>query len=307
MAKDDEKSSNPAVIAALLGNLAIAVVKFAAAALSGSSAMLSEAVHSTVDTLNEVLLLYGIKRSAKPPDPDHPLGHGREIYFWSFVVALLIFALGAGISILEGVRHILAPEPISDPLIAYVVLGLSVVFEATSWFFAFRAFRKSKGSLGYVEALQKSKDPATFTVLLEDSAAIAGIAIAATGIAAAQLTGIEELDGVGSIGVGIVLALTAVILARETKSLLIGEQAKRPLRDAIMELLREDEVVCDASGLMTIHLAPDQIIASASIRFKPNLCASAVEKGFYRLERRLRASHPEVIALMLRPWDEGEQ
>lgn len=308
MAKDDQKcrSSNPAVIAALLGNLAIAGVKFTAAAISGSSAMLSEAVHSTVDTLNEVLLLYGIKRSSKPPDPEHPLGHGREIYFWSFVVALLIFALGAGISILEGVRQILSPHPVTDPLIAYLVLGLSLVFEAISWSFAFRTFRKTKGSLGYIEALENSKDPATFTVLLEDSAAILGIAIASTGIAAAQLTGVEELDGVASIGVGLVLALTAMILARETKSLLIGEQAKRPLREAILQFVRADGAVCGARRLMTIHLAPNQIIASVSIRFTPDMTASAVEKEFISLERRLRSTHPEVIALMLRPWNDNK-
>ena len=197
------------VYAALVGNLAIAATKLAAAALTGSSAMLSEGVHSLVDTGNEVLLLYGLHRSTLPPDDTHPLGHGRELYFWSFVVAVLVFALGAGVSIYEGVSHILRPEPMQRVMVNYAVLGLSAIFEGISWTVAVRQFRKAKGELGFIAAARRSKDPTTFTVLLEDSAALVGIAVAAIGIFAAQRLAIPELDGVASIGIGLVLALTA--------------------------------------------------------------------------------------------------
>jgi cation diffusion facilitator family transporter len=210
------------VDAALGANLAIAVVKFVAAALTGSSAMLSEGVHSLVDTINELLLLYGMKRANKPPDLSHPFGHGRELYFWSFMVALLVLALGAGVSLYEGIVHLRQPQPMEKLAVNYLVLAASFACEVTSWWVALKHFRATKGNLGYFEAFRASKDPSTFTVLFEDSAALLGLLIAAAGITAAQVLDMPRLDGVASIGIGLLLMASSLLLARETKALLIG-------------------------------------------------------------------------------------
>ena len=217
--------SKKVIYAALAGNLLIAATKFTAAFFTGSSAMLSEGVHSLVDTGNGGLLLFGLHRAGRPPDRTHPFGHGRELYFWSFVVAILVFALGAGVSFYEGVAHIRHPEPASNVAVNYVVLGLSMVFEGGAWLIALKEFRRSKGRMGYYEAIRKSKDPSVFTVLFEDSAALLGLVIALVAITAAHLMEMPVLDGVGSIGIGLVLAATATLLARECKGLLMGEAA----------------------------------------------------------------------------------
>ncbi len=294
-------SSRRAVIAALIGNFVIAVTKFIAAAMTGSSAMMSEGLHSVVDTSNEALLLYGLHRAKKPPDDEHPLGFGRELYFYSFIVALLIFSLGAVASLYEGVRHILSPSPITDVRISYIVLGVSFIFESVSWWFGLRAFRRTQGDLGYLEALHESKDPASFIVVLEDSAAILGLAAAAAGITAAHFTGIHEFDGAGSLGVGLILAVTAIILARETKSLLIGEQAKPTLRRAILSLAREEECVLAADQLITVQLAPRQVVAALHMEFAPGTSARAVKHCMADLKARLNEQRPEVVALLLWP------
>lgn len=293
--------SKKAIHAALAGNLLIAVTKFVAAAVTGSSAMLSEGVHSLVDTTNEILLLHGIRRSGLPPDTVHPLGHGRELYFWSFIVALLVFALGAGISFYEGVVHILDPQPIRNVAVTYAVLALSLLFEGVSWWFAFSEFRRRKGRLGYVEAIRRSKDPTVFTVLLEDSAALLGILIAALGIFAAERTGAPELDGAASIGIGLVLAATATFLARESKGLLIGEPAAPKLDGAILAAAAEDPTVRRADGVLTVHLAPDQVVAALSLEFEDAATAPEIAACMERLDARLKAEHPQIIATFLRP------
>src|SRR6267142_1641918 len=189
------RASKRVVHAALLGNILVALTKFVAAGLTGSSAMASEAIHSLVDTGNEILLLYGLRRAAQPPDELHPLGHGRELYFWSFIVTLLIFAFGAGVSLYQGIRHIVAPVPMSHAIVNYVVLGLALVFEGASWGVAIKEFRAVKGKRGYLEAVRQSKDPTMFMVLFEDTAALIGVMIALAGIAASQALGRPELDG----------------------------------------------------------------------------------------------------------------
>lgn len=289
------------VYAALAGNLLIALTKFGAAAFTGSSAMLSEGVHSLVDTGNEILLLYGMKRAARPPDRTHPLGHGREIYFWCFVVALLVFALGAGVSIYEGIRHIRSPEPIENATANYVVLGLSLLFEGGSWWAAFRELRRTKGRLGYVAAVRQSKDPTTFTVLLEDSAALLGLLIALLGIGAAQALAMPELDGAASVGIGLLLAATAAFLARETKGLLIGEPARPELQASVLGLARADPAVQRANGVITVHLGPQQIVAALSLEFEDRLTAPEIEACVARIEGRIRGSHPEITALFVKP------
>ncbi|TMA47160.1 MAG: cation diffusion facilitator family transporter, partial [Deltaproteobacteria bacterium] len=209
------RSSRKVVYAALLGNVLVALTKFAAAGVTGSSAMVSEAIHSLVDTGNEILLLYGLRRAARPPDELHPLGHGRELYFWSFIVTLLIFALGAGVSVYEGISHVIAPVPISNSIVNYVVLGLAFVFEGISCGVAMKEFRSAKGKRGYFEAVRQSKDPTMFMVLFEDSAALIGVMIALAGIAASETLDRPVLDGAASIGIGVLLGVVAMFLARE--------------------------------------------------------------------------------------------
>ena len=309
MSSQNASSSRVVVIAALLGNLAIAVVKFIAAGVTGSSAMLSEGVHSLVDTGNELLLLYGMARAAKPPDESHPYGYGRELYFWAFIVALLVFALGAGVSIYEGVKHLQAPEPMTRPVINYVVLGASMLFEGTSWFVALREFRAAKGRMGYVEAFRRSKDPTTFTVLFEDSAALAGLAIALAGVVASQVFDMPELDGVASILIGFVLAVTALLLARETKGLLMGEAAAPAVRANILKIAAEDQGVRSANGLITSQVGPHQVVASLSLQFDEGLAAADIEASVNRIEALIVAAHPEVVMLFVKPqaqavWNE---
>jgi cation diffusion facilitator family transporter len=297
--------SSKAVYAALVGNLLVAVTKFMAAAVTGSSSMLSEGVHSLVDTGNELLLLHGMRRAARPPDLMHPLGYGRELYFWSFIVALLVFAIGAGVSLYEGVLHVLNPEPAQSVIVNYVVLALSAVFEGASWWVALRGFRAQKGKLGYLAAVECSKDPTTFTVLFEDSAALLGLLIAFIGIFAADRLAIPELDGVASIGIGCVLGATAILLARESKGLLIGEPALRSVQDAILKVAASDPAVQRANGIITVHLAPHQIVAALSAEFEDRLTAPEIEACVERIEARLKAERPEIVALFVKPQSIG--
>jgi cation diffusion facilitator family transporter len=290
-----------AVYAALVGNMLIALTKFAVAAATGSSAMLSEGVHSLVDTGNELLLLYGLRRAAQPPDLAQPLGYGRELYFWSFIVALLIFSLGAGVSFYEGVQHILAPEPIENINLTYLVLALSAVFEGISWSVAFKEFRRRRGHRGWLAAVRESKDPTTFTVLFEDSAALLGLAIAFLGILASQLTGTPQYDGVASLGIALVLGLTAVFLARETKSLLIGEKASAELESAILKIAGEQPEVHRANGVLTVHLGPMQVVAALSLEFHDDLTAPQIEECVATIERSIKAEHPAVTTLFVKP------
>ena len=294
-------ASRLVVHAALAGNLLVALTKFAAAWWTGSSAMLSEAIHSTVDTADQVVLLYGLSRAERPPDALHPLGYGRELYFWSFIVALLIFALGAGVSIFEGIGHVRTPEPISDAVVNYVVLALAFVFEGASWLVSLRQFRKAKGDLGYFEAFRRSKDPPSFMVLFEDSAALIGIALAALGTFASASLGMPVMDGVASILIGVVLALTSMLLARESKSLLIGERADRHLSEAILRIARSEPGIESANGLITTQMAPDQIVAALSVDFADSLSARDVENVVLELERKVRAERRDVVTLFVKP------
>jgi len=293
--------SNRVIFAALLGNVLVALTKFAAAAITGSSAMASEAVHSLVDTGNELLLLHGLRRAAKPADADHPFGHGRELYFWSFIVALAIFAVGAGASVFEGVRHIRSPVPIKNPAVNYVVLGLALVFEGGSWRVAFKQFRAVKGDIGYLEAIRKSKDPTTFTVLAEDTGAILGILIALAGTVAAWVLDRPVLDGAASIAIGVLLGLIAIVLARETKGLLIGEPARSELVSSICAMARAQPGIESSNGLFTVHIGPREVVAALSVDFNDALSAREVETIVATLEDRVRKAHPEVVSLLIKP------
>jgi cation diffusion facilitator family transporter len=283
-----KSGSRKVAYAALAGNLAIAVTKFVAAGFTGSSAMLSEGVHSIVDTGNQGLLLYGMKRAAEPPDREHPFGHGKEIYFWSFVVALLIFALGSGISLYEGVHHLLHPSPPENPLANYVVLVLSFIFEGGSWTVAYREFNRTRGRYGLIEAVERGKDPALFAVLIEDSAAIAGLFVAFCGVLLAHATGEPYFDAVASVLIGVILAFTAFFLARETKGLLIGESASSEFVAAIRGFAGEYREIAGIDEILTTHFGPDFILVNLRVRLTHDLPRSDVQRALDLLDRRIR-------------------
>ncbi len=295
------QGSRKTVFVALGGNLVIAVAKFAAAWFTGSSAMLSEGAHSLVDCGNEVLLLYGMNRAAQPADLDHPLGHGREVYFWSFIVALMFFTLGAGVSLYEGVQHLLHPHPIGYFSVTYAVLVVSAVCEGFSLRVAVTEFAKQKGDLGYIEAIQKSKNPANFTVLLEDSAALLGLGVAFLGILGAQMFDMPALDGVASLGIGVILGAMAVFLAIETKGLLLGEPASPALEAAVLRAASDDPAVHSANGVFTVHIGPNQIVAELSVAFERGANAADIERAVERIEAAICVEHPEVQTLFVKP------
>jgi len=295
------ESNKIVVYAALFGNLAIALVKFVAAYITNSSAMLGEAIHSVVDTLNEILLLYGMKKAEQRPDALHPFGYGRELYFWAFIVALMVFALGAIVSIYQGIQHIIHPEEMQDPMINYVVLGIAILCEGFSWFVALKTFRKMKGKMGYFEAFRRSKDPTTFTVLFEDTAALIGLFIALTGIFLAHQLNIPELDGAASILIGVVLAVSAWLLARETKGLLLGETADPRLRENVLNIAQQDAAVYSANGVLTEQMGAHQVIASLSLEFKDDLTSDEIEACVNRIEAQIKQLHPEIITLFVKP------
>jgi len=286
--------SKKVIYAALIGNSLVAVTKFIAATITGSSAMFSEGIHSVVDTGNQVLLLFGLKQAQKPPDEKFPFGHGKEIYFWSFVVSILIFALGAGISIYEGIHHVLHPRPIQNPLINYVVLALAIVFESGALYFAVKEFRKAKGDLGYFEAVRRGKDPTLFVVLFEDTAAMLGLLIALFGIALGQATGILIFDGIASILIGVLLALTAIWLAYETKGLLIGESARKDIREKIYRITQRIDAVEHVNEVLTMHMGPEFILVNLSVDLKDNLETGQVEKAIAEIDRTIKSEIPEA-------------
>jgi cation diffusion facilitator family transporter len=294
-------TSRQIVYLALLGDLLVALTKGMAAALTGSAAMLSEAIHSLVDSANEALLLHGYRMAVRRPDSLHPLGYGRELYFWSFIVALMLFGLGAGVSLYEGVQHILTPRKIDRPYVNYIVLACAFAFESVSWHAAFRKLQATRGDVGYWDAVHKSKDPPSFMVLFEDSAALLGIIIAALGIFLSQRLALPVLDGVASVMIGLVLACAATILAIESKSLLIGEQASPVLISAAIALALEERGIVSANGAFTVHLSPDQIVVAMSVEFSEELRSLEIEHRVESIETRIRNAHPEIVALFIKP------
>jgi cation diffusion facilitator family transporter len=297
----NEASSKKVVYAALAGNLLVTATKFAAAWWTGSSAMRSEAVHSFVDTSNQALLLYGMAQAKRRPDATHPLGYGRELYFWSFIVAMLIFALGAGGSIVQGIQHVLNPEPITDPIVNYIVLGCAFLFEGGSWWIARKEFKKAKGRLTYYEAVRRSNDPPAFMVLLEDTGALIGLAIALAGTSLAQWLHNPIYDGIASIAIGVLLGAAGFILGRETKDLLIGESASPMVEQSIMAIAEACPDVDGANGLITFQLSPHQIVVTLSLEFADELSTEQIEKKVVKLEALIRQTHPEVMAVFVKP------
>ena len=289
------------LFAALAANLGIAVAKFVAAAVSGSSAMLTEGFHSVVDSLNQLLLLYGQKRASRPPDERHPLGYGRELYFWSFVVAILIFSTGAGLSIYEGVRHIRHPEPIRTPWITYAVLAVSLLLEAASWAIAVREFSAAKGDQGWWEAVRRSKDPPSFIVLFEDSAAMSGLIVAGAGVTLSLVTEDPRWDGAASVVIGLALAVVALALARESKDLLIGEPADPLIEAAVRAAVDRRPEVTGVNEITTIHIGPRAIFVGLSVDFEDRVPVGRVETMIAEAETELRERWPSIRAIYIKP------
>jgi len=263
--------------------------------------MWSEAVHSLVDTGNQWLMLLGMRRSSRPPSETHPFGHGLELYFWSFVVAIMIFGLGAGVSIYQGVGKILHPEPIRNVWVNYLVLAVGVVFEGAVWIFALREFRRKNRKLGWVRAIRSSKDPTVFTVLFEDTAALLGLLVALLGIWVSELTGEPMYDAAGSIVIGLILAATATLLANECRGLLTGEAASASVRKTICALLYENTPVEDVHRVLTMHFAPEDVLLTASIKFDDRLTVPQLEQAIAEIEERIRTRHPEIKRIFLEP------
>ena len=294
-------TSTRTLVVALLANLGIAISKFIAAAITGSSAMLTEGVHSVVDCTNQLLLMWGRRQAKKPPDKYHPFGYGRELYFWSFVVAVLVFALGAGVSVYEGILHIRDPEPAVSPMIAYGVLLIAFVLEGWSTLEAFKEFRASKGDVSWLEAIRRSKDPPSFIVLLENGAAMAGIIAAAIGLMLSQFTHDPRFDGAASVVIGVILGFTALLLARESKGLLIGEAANPALVDGLRQLAAEKKGVVGVGHVLTVHSSPDQITAMINVDFDNEMRAGDVETVVCDIETEARERWPQVRRLFIRP------
>lgn len=291
--------SKKVVYAALAGNSLIALIKFIAAGISGSVAMLSEGVHSAVDTGNQILLLYGMRQASKPADEAHPFGYGRELYFWAFIVALLLFSLGAGVSFYQGIEKLLNPHRIESFLINYIVLALAMVFEACAWWVAFNEFRKTKGAQGFLEEVRRSKDPTVFTVLFEDTAALLGLFSAFIGILMVQLLGWEFMDGVASIVIGCILTGTAIMLSYECKGLLIGESASPELVEGVRTIVAETSTVYAVNELRSTHLGPNDVLLAISLDFQDGITSGAVEETIYQLEQTIKNRFPQVKRLFI--------
>lgn len=294
-----DTSSKKVIIAALAGNSLISVTKFSAALFTGSSAMLSEGIHSLVDTGNQMLLLYGLKRAKIPADDHFPFGHGKEIYFWSFVVAILIFAMGAGISIYEGITHIINPEPVENVFINYLVLVVALIFEGAAWHFALKEFTRAKGKWGFIQAIQRSKDPSIFIVLFEDSAAILGLLIAFFGILLGQITGNPHYDGIASIMIGMILGGTAIWLAYETKGLLIGESADPEIISGIRECAMSHSIVEHVNEVLTMHMGPDFVLLTMSLDFTDSALAGKIEETIADIDQQLKAKFPVIKRIFI--------
>lgn len=290
------------IYAALVGNALIAIMKFIAAVITGSSAMFSEGIHSVVDTGNQILLLYGLKQAKKPADDRFPFGHGKEIYFWSFVVAIMIFAVGAGISIYEGIHRLLNPTPLENIMVNYIVLTLAMIFEGAAWFFALKEFKQTKGKWGYIEAVQRAKDPSVFVVLFEDSAAMLGLLVALIATILTQVTGNLYFDGIASIIIGFILAGTALWLAFETKSLLIGESANIHVVNGIKKIIRTYDKIEHVNEVLTIHMGPEFILVNISVEFRDEATATEIEDTVSQLDAEIKNEFENVKRIFI----EGE-
>ncbi|WP_445632557.1 cation diffusion facilitator family transporter [Nostoc sp. DSM 114161] len=296
MASDSSKKT---IFAAMGANLAIAITKFIAAYITNSSAMISEGIHSFVDTIDQLLLLLGLRMSQKPADDSHPFGYGQELYFWTLIVAIFIFAIGGGMSIYEGITHLINPSPLEDPIWNYIVLGVAIIFECFSWTVALKEFLPTKGNQGFWEAIKNSKDPTIFTVLFEDSAAILGLLVALLGVFLGHLFNNVYFDGIASIIIGVILAIVAVLLATESKGLLVGESANPQTIANIRSLSKTEPGVQEVIRVLTMQLAPQEVLLNLEIQFSKKLTGEEIASTVDNLEAKIRQKHPEIKQIFI--------
>lgn len=287
------------IYAALFANTAIAITKFIASAITGSSAMFAEAIHSVVDTGNQGLLLFGLRQAKRPPSALHPFGHGKDLYFYAFMVAIIIFGAGAGFAAYEGVEKLRHPGTVEVSWINYAVLGAAFIFESIAWTMAIRGFNSVRGDMPILEAVRASKDPTLFTVVFEDTAAMLGLVIAFFGVLASNLTGNPLYDALATLAIAAVLALTAVFLAIETKGLLVGESADPRMVAGVRGLIERQPEVFRVNEVLTMHLGPQEILVTASADFDDDLSSEEVEKAVSRIDRDIKAAFPAVQRLYL--------
>jgi cation diffusion facilitator family transporter len=291
--------STPAALAALLGNLAIACVKFVAAGVTGSSAMVAEGIHSLVDTGNGALILIGLRRSQRGPDPQHPFGHGKELYFWTVVVAVMVFAVGGGMSVYEGILHLLRPRTMENVRWNYLVLGLAALIEGASWIVAARQFARRRDGQGIWTAIRRSKDPSLVAILFEDSAALLGLVVAALGVFLGSRLENPYFDGGASIVIGLILMTVGVLLARETLSLLVGESPPAQTMASLRRIALAEPAVARVGQAMAVHFGPEEVVLNLELFFHPAQSMAEVAAAVDRVERRIRATHPEMRYVFL--------
>jgi len=282
-------SSKISIYSALVANLAISVTKFIAAAITGSSAMASEGIHSLVDTINEVLLLLGIKRSKKPPDAKRPFGYGTELYFWSFIVSILIFSVGGGISFYEGITHLQHPEHIQDPSMNYIVLGIALLFDGTSFIIALKAFNRGRNDTTFWRSIKRSKDPSTFVVLFEDAADVLGLIVAFVGIFLGHYFNNPYFDGIASIIIGAILTAVSVILTRESRSLLLGEAASPDVIEAVKLIAEANDAILNVDPPLSTVLGAEEILLILKVTFRENLTATQISEISKAIKEDIRA------------------
>jgi cation diffusion facilitator family transporter len=292
-----------AVIGALLANVAIAIVKFVAAAATGSSAMLAEAIHSVVDTGDSVLLLLGMRLASRPPDERHPFGHGRDVFFWSLVVAMLIFGVGGGVTAYEGILRLRAPAPVRNVTASYVVLGAAALFETISLVIGLRALldyrRRRLPGVSLFRAMHLAKDPTMITVVLEDSAALAGLLIAFLGVFLSTALHRPAFDGAASLLIGLMLAVVAVILGAECRGLIVGERALPDVVAGARGLLSGHPAVREVREVNTMQIGPDEVLLTVSLGFRTGLSDHALARAARDLDRALRERFPEIKRVLL--------
>jgi cation diffusion facilitator family transporter len=295
-------SDKKVIYAALIGNSAIAIMKFIVAVISGSAAMLAEGFHSAADSGNQIMLLIGHSRAQKPPDDKHPFGYGKELYFWAFVVAVSIFFVGAALSIYEGINKLIHPEPVKSVILPLVVLGLAMIFEAYPWWIAFSEARKiktGKGFTSFMDMAVRSKNPTVLVVLFEDTAALIGLLVAAIGVTLAYTTKMSIFDAIASILIGVVLLVLALFLARETKELLIGESAGRRDREKIHQTICAMPEIRQCGSLLTMHLGPDDILVNIDVEFVDGLSTDELEAAIDLIESRVKGAVPTATKIYI--------
>lgn len=300
-------SSNKAIYGAIVANILIAISKFVAAFFTGSSVMFSEGIHSSVDTGNDLLLLFGVHKSKQKPDSDHPFGYGKEVYFWTFVVSILVFALGGGFAIYEGIQSFKHPKPIDNLIWNYAVLGAALIFEGTSLYIAIKTFKKSQTrSENLLNGIIHSKDASTFAVIIEDTAAVAGLLVALVGVFLSQITQNQHIDGISSVVIGLILVVVAIFLARESKHLLLGESANPEILNQIDSILNADEHVLSSGLPRTMHFGPDKILLVVNIDVIDDLSVGEAEELLESLRKKLKEKIPKISQVYIQTTEKED-